>query len=429
MDGIAIQNSDSKLKRLSIQERSDAISQEFRRVARKARIPKPITSGGGGFRARRSDKMFRRFLIGSFILLFIIPSIVSGIYYGFLAANQYVSEARFAVKSSDTTGLQGLSSLTSLLGGVPTTDAAMIAEYIHSRTIIQDLSSKFNLKEIFSPGGVDFVSTLKRETSLEDLLEYWKTKVGIEIDRATGLATLRVRTFSPEDSLEIARDILRLSENMVNRLTGRNQANGLKEATDELDRTKRVLERRVSEMRDARNQVGILDAEITTKAFSDILTALNLEAARLNVQIQSLRKSEAADGPHVRGLVARSESLQQQIESYQDQLASNGGTGTLQTQDGENGTIADRSAMLSQKTLELRIAQNEYARASAGFELARMTSERQRSYLLVYVQPQAAEESLYPRRILSTTAIVVVCFLFWAATVGVAMLVRDHTAS
>jgi len=429
MDGIAIQKSDAKLKRLSIQERSDAISQEFRRVARKARIPKPITSGGGGFRARRSDKLFRRFLIGSFILLFIFPSIVSGMYYGFLAANQYVSEARFAVKSSDGAGLQGLSSLTSLLGGVPTTDAAMIAEYIHSRTIIQDLSNKFNLKEMFSPSGVDFVSPLKKESSLEDLLEYWESKVGIDIDRATGLATLHVRTFSPEDSLEIAREILRLSEKMVNRLTGRNQANGLREATDELDRTKRELERRVSEMRDARNQVGILDAEITTKAFSDILTALNLEAARLNVQIQSLKKSEATDGPHVRALVARSESLQQQIASYQDQLASNGSTGTLQTQDGENGTIADRSAMLSQKGLELRIAQNEYARASAAFELARMTSERQRSYLLVYVQPQTAEESLYPRRVLSTTAIVVASFLIWAATVGVAVLVRDHTAS
>lgn len=425
MEAVAIQGVTKGLKRTSAEDRSGAISLEFRRVARKARIPKPITTGGGGFRARRSDKIFRSYLIGSFILLFVAPTMLASIYYSFIAADQYISEARFTVKSSDGAGLQAFGGLSSLLSGGQSTDAAIVAEYIHSRGVLEEIGKKFDLRAMFTSGAYDKIAELKANATMEDLLDYWEGQVKVSVEQATGLVTLRVRTFNPEDSLNLSTELVKISERMVNKLTGRNEANSLDEAASELRRTKSNLEAAVSAMRDARNAAGILDAEISAKAYSDILTALNIEATKLDVQIGSLKKSSTTKGPQLRALEARSSSLKDQIESYESKTAGPSGFQGA----GGTGSLADRSAVLSHKALELKIAQSEYARASTAYELERTTSERQRSYLLTYIQPRAAEESLYPRRILMSVAVLIVSLLVWAISAGLAVLVRDHTAA
>ncbi|MEI2298684.1 hypothetical protein [Ensifer sp. MJa1] len=358
-------------------------------------------------------------------MLFITPTIAASVYYTFIAANQYLSEARFTVKSSEGSGLQAFAGISSILGGGPSTDAAIVAEYIQSRAVIEEVGKKFDLRAVFTPGTNDIFAELGAGATAEDLLDYWERQVKVSVEQATGLVTLRVRTFNPEDSLNLSNELVRISERMVNELTGRNEANSLDEAANELRRTKLNLEAAVSAMRDARNSAGILDAEISAKAYSEIITALNIEATKLSVQIESLRRSSTTKGPQLRALEARFSSLNDQIGSYERKTAS-----TSDVQDGSrNGSLADRSAVLSNKALELNIAQQEYAKASAAYELQRTTSERQRSYLLTYIQPRAAEDSLYPRRVLMSVAVLIVSLLMWGISAGLAVLVRDHTAA
>ncbi|OCP10161.1 MULTISPECIES: hypothetical protein [unclassified Ensifer] len=424
MAPIAAKNKNAgELKRLTARERSEAISIELRRVARKARVPRPVSSGGGGFRARRSDKIFRWYLIGSFSLLFVIPAVLSILYYSFIAADQYVSEARFAVKSADRGAVDALAGLTTLFGG-QSGDAAIIAEYIQSRAVIDELSSKFDLRRIFSPGTYDYFAELKAGATMEDLLEYWERQVSVTIDRSSGLMTLRVKAFSADESLKLAAEIIVRSEQMVNKLTGRNQINALAEASAELERSKSTLVGAVVAMRDARNAAGIIDADTSAKAQSEILTALSLEEAKVNVQIATLTKGSAEAGPQLTALRARSASLREEIDRYQKRLASE----EFSQGSGAEESLADRTAVLAQTALELKIAQSDYARTSTAYELARMNNERQKSYLLTYVQPRRAEEALYPKRLLMSVSICVVAFIAWAIAAGVALLVRDHTA-
>ncbi len=403
--------------------RAKAISIELRRVARKARTPRPAVSGGGGFRARRSDRIFRRLLIGSFAVCFLIPALSGCLYFSFLANDQFVSEARFSTSSAEGNGLEVLAGLSSLFRGGQASDAAIVAEYIESQSILLELQKKFDLQKIFSPGSWDFVAELQSNATAEEMLEFWRKQIVIKVDRNSGLLTLSVRTFSPADSLALASEIIAISERMVNRLTRRNDEKSLLEAENELQLAKVRLEGAVSSMRDARDLAGVLDVDLAAKGYSDILTALNMELAKISTKISTLEQTNASEAPQLIALRSRAGSLREQISSYENRFA-----GLSRSGGAEKRNLANSAAILAQKDVERRIAQNEYEHAVAAYETARLNRERQRSYLMTYVAPRAAEQSLYPKRILAATLVAVGSFLLWAVIAGLALLVRDHTA-
>jgi capsular polysaccharide transport system permease protein len=406
-----------------------AISVELRRVARKARVPKPVTSGGGGFRARRSEKLFRAVQIGSFCAIFVLPTLLCALYLLLIAANQYTSESRFMIRSGQQSSLESLASLSSLVGGGQGKDGQIIAQYVESRGMIEALSRDFDFKQIFSPGNGDVLAELRSDATIEDVVEYWEGQVAISVDRNSGLVTMKVRTFSPQDSLAISRSVLSISEAMVNKLTRRNEDDALSRAQKEVERSLSELERATGDLRDARNAAGVLDVDVTAKAYGEVTAALRLELSKREQEIASLTRSVDMDTPRVVALKNRVTALSEQIDQYEKSIA---GSPVIPTKEGDlsgnSSNLADRALILSQRELDLKIAQTEYAVAASSLEKARLTSSRQQSYLVPYVEPRLAERSLYPKRGLIFTVVLVVSFILWASFVGSATLVRDHMA-
>lgn len=421
MDSVATTKG-SKLKEAEIFSRSKAISIELKRVARVARIPRPTSSGGGGFRARRSDRFYRVFFVGSFLGLFVLPVVLSGFYYFIIAANQYVSEARFSVSSGQQNGLESLASIASMLNIGQSNDGQIIAQYAKSRSLVEELEESFDLLRIFRPGTFDFIAEASSDMTAEEFVEYWENQVQMNVDRSSGLVTLQVRTFSPEDSLALARKIVSISERMVNQLTRRNEQTALQEATGELNVAKRRLEAAVAAMRDARIAAGVLDVDLTASSYSELLTQLNIELSKIETQIDTIKKNNAVNAPRLVPLRAHAESLRNQIANYEKRVAG-------RIPGAEAGTLAAQASVLDNKQVELSIAQDEYKRSVSSYESARLMTERQRSYLMVYVPPSLPEESLYPRRGLSWMAIAGLSFFIWALVVGLGILVRDNTAA
>ncbi|WP_312363376.1 hypothetical protein [Ensifer sp.] len=408
-------------RRLAVDEsirRARAISVELRKVARKARTPRPTISGGGGFRARKGDRLFRLFAVGSLVLLFVVPTAVVAFYYSIVASDQYVSEARFSIRSADSSGSSPMAGLSALLGSGQATDAAIVAEYVKSGAIINQLTDSFSLTDLFTTKRWDPISSLAANPTSEDLIKYWKGKVDISVERSSGLTTLRVRAFSAEDSLRLTDEILRISELMVNRLTRRTEDNGLREAEAEVHTTKDRLTNSILKLKAMRDSTGILDVTLAAAANTEVLTKLRLEKAKLDVQIQSLEENDSGSAPQLGSLKNQATAIGQQIAVYEQSIA--GGD--------TDSSIASRGAELSEAETDLKVAQTEYQKAVAVFEAARMTTERQRSYILTHVQPTLPEEALYPRRILIVFTVALGTGLLWAITVGLAMLARDHTA-
>ncbi|MVA59454.1 hypothetical protein [Agrobacterium vitis] len=400
-----------------------AISIELRRVARRARVPKPISSGGGGFRARRSEKIFKALLVGSCVFIFIIPSFIMGVYLYFFAADQYVAESRFVVSSSQQSSLEGMASISSILSGTKGQDGLIVADYVSSGAMLDALNSKFDVRKMFSPGTRDFIAELPTDSSREKVLKFWESHVSVSVNRTSGLVTMKIRTFSPNDSLVLSNAILELSEGMVNKLTHRNEVDAFGRAEDEMHLSREKLERATASLRDARNSAGVLDVTITAKAYADVVSQLRLNLSKIEQDIAAMTKVGSATAPQVIALRNRASALKDQIQQYENSIAG----GAINIKD-PNQNLAQRALELNQKELELKIAQEEYASAVAEFEKVRLTSQQQQAYLVPYITPNLVEESNYPKRGLVLSITVAISLLIWSAFAGLATLVRDHMA-
>ena len=103
----------------------------------------------------------------------------------------------------------------------PGQNAYIVTSYIQSRAIVDDLSKTLNLREIFRRPEADFWARLKRNAWIDELTDYWKSMVSTYIDAPSGIVTLQVRAFRPDDAVALAKAVLTLSETLVNRISDR----------------------------------------------------------------------------------------------------------------------------------------------------------------------------------------------------------------
>ncbi|OMQ42884.1 hypothetical protein [Ensifer sp. 1H6] len=416
----------AKTALLSIEKRSaihrdtaQAISAELRKAARRARAPQPVLRGGGGFRARKSDRYFHKFLVLLFVASFFGPVFGAAVYYGAIAADQYVTEARFAVRSGSDVSVAGLSALSSFIDTGQARDGLIIADYVKSSAMVEALGEQHHLRNIFSNAKYDFLARFDPRDSDEDLIKYWGDQLDVSVDRNSGLVTLKLRAFTPQESLALTNSVILQAEKMVNQLTRKSEMDTLVRTEKELRLKREKLQKMVSELRDARNDAGILDVGMTAKAYTDLLTDLRLELSKQELIIETT----AADAPQMQPLVNRASVLRSQIAEYEKAIA-----GGVDMSRSKGANLAEIATQMQQKEIELDIAKDEYAGAMASYESARLTTERQRSYLLTYVKPLLADEAIYPRRFLMWLGFFAVFGLLTAVSVGITFLVRDHMA-
>jgi capsular polysaccharide transport system permease protein len=148
----------------------------------------------------------------TFFLMVVLPSIASTVYFAWLASDQFLVEARFAVRNSAgfniSTGMargaeeaKGANSALQA-GGIPslaTQDAHIVAQYLRSRAAVEKISQNINIHEIFTRPGIDFWARLPKNASKEDLEEYWKGMVRSSVDGPSGIVSLHVRSFREQD--------------------------------------------------------------------------------------------------------------------------------------------------------------------------------------------------------------------------------------
>ena len=86
----------------------------------------------------------------------------------------YISEARFAVRGSETGGMAGgLAALLAPSGASVGADANIVAEYIQSPDIMEAIDGDLDIFKHFSNHDHDLISRLAGDATRDDRLSYW----------------------------------------------------------------------------------------------------------------------------------------------------------------------------------------------------------------------------------------------------------------
>ncbi len=108
-------------------------------------------------------------------------------------------------------------------------------DYLSSHDAVADLRKHLDLVAMFRRREADLFSRIWSDApTAEYLLQYFRRQVSVSLDADTGITTLKVHAFRPEDAKQIAEALLELGERRVNVINARALENGLAVAEGQL---------------------------------------------------------------------------------------------------------------------------------------------------------------------------------------------------
>jgi capsular polysaccharide transport system permease protein len=369
-------------------------------------------------------------LMISLLACILVPGLVATLYFFVFAANQYVSQASFAVRSNDTQSADVLGMMTGMPGATITSDSYIVTDYIRSREMVEELERRLSLRKIYDHPEADFLTRLDPGVSLEGLVKYWNKRIDVFFDSTKATVSVTVQAFTPEDAQTIAREIVEIARRLVNELSAQARRDAVQFAASELARAELRVRGARADMLQFRIKHNEFDPSITAESTLGIVSSLESKRSEFNSQLAALSGYLADDAPSVQMLKSRIAALDTEIARVQGQISH--GSDSSRAQSGDAATGADSGALASvvalyqELMLDQEFAEKAYAAALASMERARVEADRTQSYLAVYLTPNMPEEAAYPRRLLSITIVLIFAAILWAVGALGVLTVRDH---
>ncbi|MBR0654368.1 capsule biosynthesis protein [Plastoroseomonas arctica] len=331
-----------------------------------------------------------------FLWLVVLPTLIVGGYLYGIAADQYVSEARFIVRGSAQSA--GGGPVAAAIGGIGGgaaaagassggAEAMALRDYVNSFDAIRDANEILDIAAIYQREEADWWFRLDRNVP-ELMTRYVNNMVTVSRDSETGTGILRVRAFRPEDAHNYAETLMTLAERLINRLSERQRNDTLNNGRREVA----IAEARVLAARDAisefREREQNLDATRSAAAAGERITALQAQLTLVRTEAQNARNFLRVDNPQYIILQNRIRAIEAQIAEDR-QASTRGGDALLQ-----------QVSAFERLVLEREFADKQLSSATTSLEGARYETQRQQLYLARVVQPSLPVYPLYPRRML-----------------------------
>jgi capsular polysaccharide transport system permease protein len=343
--------------------------------------------GASAVLAPRRASLWRLVRIG----LLLSPSLFAAVYYGAIASDQYVSEARFVIRTATKSGpaIAGLGSLLQMVGiSRSQDDAWVVHDFLTSRDAVRELSARQDLRTIFGPPDADFLArypSILHNGSEEQLYRYFQHMLTVVVNTTSGLTTLRVDAFGAEDARKVAATLLDLGEELVNRLNLRMQADAVRLTEAEVSRAeaRRIVNQQA--ITAFRNRELLLNPEQSSAIVLEVIGSLSGQLADARANVAETRASSPTS-PNLPSLQRRVEALEGQLITERTRVGS--------ASDG----LADKIAEYEKLNLEREFSIRALSQAVLALEQARMEARRQQLFLERVVEPGVADYPMMPQR-------------------------------
>lgn len=350
-----------------------------------------------------------------FWLTVALPTLLAIFYFGLIAADVYISESRFVVRSPER---QTASPLGMLLKGSGFTrsqdDSYSVQDYMMSRDALKSLDDKLDLRSAFAKGdALGRFPGLDWDESFEKMHRYYQKVVNVQLDSLSSIGTLSVRAFSAEDAQNINSELLQKAEELVNQLNERGRQDMIRFADEEVAKAEQKAKRASLALADYRNKKGVIDPEKQSAIPMQQIAKLQdelISSKSLLVQLQLA----ARDNPQIPVLKQRIQLLESEIQN-ESQKITGGGL-----------SLASKAADFQRLALEKEFADRQLASVMASLEQARNEAQRKQLYLERIAQPSLPDAAMEPRRLRSIAAVFVLGLIIWGVLSMLIAGIKEH---
>lgn len=340
------------------------------------------------------------------MLLILLPTLLTGFYFGLIAAKRYVSETRFVIRKPNNPTRAPAQSLAidDAPKGLGGDDSYAVRDFLQSRDALSLLLQRADFRAAVARAGDDwfwrFPSPLTGYTD-EDLYSLYQSLVKVDYDSSTGLTSLDIQAFDPKEAQRIAMVLTEGGEALINRINERAHTDAIHVAEAEVAHTKQVAAEAQEKVTAFRDRESVIDPTQISKTVLTTIGTLSLDLVETRATLD-VTMHASPNSPQIAQLRSRATALQQQIDHERGTLA------------GDDRSLAPRIAEYERLTMQRGFAEKTFLSALGQLEAAKLDAERQQDYLETVVEPHVADEAHYPFRVMWIFGTFLAgCAVFW----------------
>lgn len=358
----------------------------------------------------------------SFLVTVVAPALACLLYLVLLAAPQFVSETRFVIRGSlETLAIDSIGQAAALSALNNSQEAHVVADYIRGPRIVRDLSKEFDLRRIYAGSPLDFVWHLPADASADRLVRYWQNMATAEVDATTGIITVRIHAFNPEDAQALNRAVIKLSETLVAGFTHKMRAQRLEETLADSEAAQSELTTLFAALETQRGREGTLDPLTTATTYATLVSTLRDERATLVAAREAAAARLSAAAPTLALSDERIRALDAQIELILD-ATTRGKPDASAASDLLSAASLFDFLQTRRELVARRVSQTQTALAQA-----RQDTIRQQIYVVIFMQPTLGETKDHPRPALTALLVLLALAAIWAIAALYFQSIRERT--
>lgn len=352
-----------------------------------------------------------------FLLCVVIPTLCLSIYYGFIASDIYTSESRFVIRSPNQQSVSGIGVVLKNIGfNASADDSYLVRDYLTSRDAVLSLEKTINVRQKYTSEHIDPISRFGvwREATFENFYEYFNKHTTVSYDTASAISALQVQAYTADDAQKINAELLKLSEEVINRINENAKTDILAAAKDEVAAAQQASKEAAIALAEYRTDKEIFNPEgqsmIVLQEISKLQDAL-IQAETLLAQAQEL----TPDNPQIQPMESRIKTLKKNIKEKSALVT---GPSDL--------SFSNRSVDYQRLQLEKELADKQLASAMASYEQAKNDFNKKQLYLEMIAKPSLPDEATRPTRLRNVLSGFVFGLLLWGVLRLFVAGVKEH---
>jgi capsular polysaccharide transport system permease protein len=351
--------------------------------------------------------------------LIAIPWLTAAVYLWFFAADRYVAESVVAVRQEGggalPTGIDALSMMFGTSSG-SREDQFMLQAHILSMDMLRQVDEALDLRAAYSQPRTDFMFGMAGDARQEDFLKYYRSRVSVAVNDASGLITIRTQGFTPEIAQAVNVEVVRRSERFINESSHQLAREQMAFAESEVRKARAHLDAVRVRVQEFQQRHGILDPTAQAMANTGLTSELQAMLAREEAELKALQAYLNDNAPQVVAKRAQIAALRSQLEQESQRV--------LTSADGQslNVLVGDYQELLA----ELEFVSDAYRSALTGLEMARIESTRKLKSLVLVESPALPEAAEHPRRTYMLVALLMGLALVYAIGRLIVATIEDH---
>jgi capsular polysaccharide transport system permease protein len=350
-------------------------------------------------------------------LVVVLPSVLIGLWYGLIASDRYVSEARMLVERDTGGGLPGMDLGILSLGSSQTEiDAWLVKRFIESPAMVDHLDKALGLRTHYESTAADPFSRLWTSASRERFVKYYLDHVDVSVDPDALTLDLRVQGFEAAYAQKLGQAIAAHAEDFVNEVGQSLARQQVEFVQREVDSAYARLQKASRELIGFQNEKGLLSPEVENAAISQVIAVLQSELAQRRTELKALLAYLSPAAPDVQNLQKRISALERQIAQERSKQVRGAGSAALN----------DLLFAYKDREMEVQIARDIYEGGLKSLEAAKVDASRKMKHLVMVSAPTLPQTSTEPQRLYGWITVVVLLNLAYVIASLIISTIRDH---